>query len=520
MPFDIEVSRDHLTATIRLREDADASAATAGEAVIACQAAKVDVNADVTKRIDEYIKKIQNGEDEFEPSVIAEGRAVYEGKDGYFEWYESIKPSDEAINEDEDATKLSHYDVTRFVVVDAGDVIGHVTPPEPAATGVDVHGHELPVRNQPREFRLGENVALADDGMTVVALEPGRVQHSPWEIAVLCVLDIADNVDFSVGHIDSPTPVCVRGNIQDLFRVRTAKWLSVGGAIEAAEVEAADFIEVRGGILNRDKGYVKAGGKLNAKFCAEATVDAEGDITIGKEVLNSKLRTQSRVIIPNGAVIGGKVYARIGVEARTLGSDAGVPTSISVGIPEELLRDAKTVEVDNVRRRRSVKKIRDIITPVMDHGDMLAEHQRVRATELLARTDDIESRIEQTEEALKNGLAAIFVPSATNTGDTDGESGPHEIGPYVLFQSKVCQGVTVRIDDKVTSFVKEMKGPIRICKRRVKNHTILAAINQLTGSVIELNSRKFEFEDEEEPAEQEARKSTGSRKQPSKRKRR
>jgi len=484
-PFQVDVSSDRLTATIRLRDEADGTHATTGDVIVALETAKVALNEAVRGRIDAYLARIHAGEDVHEPAVIAEGRAPCKGKDGYFKWYEPIAPKEEAINEDADASKLSHYDVSKFIVVNSGDVIGHITPPEPCAAGLDVHGHDMPVRNKPREFRVGANVTLAEDAVTIVASEPGRVQRSPWEIAVVCILEISENVDFSVGHIDSPTPVCVRGNIRDLFKVRTEKWLTVGGAIEAADVEADDYIQVKGGILNRDKGFVKTGGTLEAKFCTEATVDAKGDVTIGKEVLNSRINTQARLIIPNGAVIGGQVYARVGVEARTLGSDAGIPTSIGVGVPEEIIRNAKTVEFNNLRRRKSIERIREMISPLMPQIKQLEPPQQERATELLGQADAIEAEIQRAEEAIKAGLANIFVPS-------DGDNESEDIGPYVLFQSKVCQGVTVRIDDKVTFFVKELKGPVRLCKRRIEKHTVLAAVNQITGSVTELNSRKVE----------------------------
>ncbi len=488
-PFRVVVAEDHLTATIRLRDEADFKHVTTSDVVVALEQARIMVDDAVTSRIQEYIARITAGRHAYEPVLIAKGRPLDEGKDATFEWYEPIAPREEAINEDEDERRLSHYDVSKFVMVNAGDTIGHITPAVPATPGIDVHGNEIPIRKAPSEIELNENVVLAEDGTTVVAQEAGRVNVADGRITVVTVLEITENVDFSVGHINSPTPVNVRGNIQDLFQVRTDRWLTVGGAIEAAEVDAAEHIEVRGGILNRDKGFVRSGGTIAAKFCAEAQVDAEGDITIGKEVLNSRVNTESRLLIPNGAVIGGKVYARVAIEAKVVGSDAGVPTDVAVGVREDLLREAKVAEIENARRRKAIERIRETVSPLMAQAKHLAQHQRERATELMFQADSIEAEINKVEQRVKDGMAAVYVPSGEHETAED-------FGPYVLVSSKVCQGVTVRIDDRVTSFVKEMKGPIRIHKRKIKNHTVVAAVNQLTGSVTELNSRKVEFEEE------------------------
>ncbi len=488
-PFLAQVSADHLQASITLRKGADPSAVRPGDVVAALEAAKVAVDDKVAARIQEYVRKIVAGRDAYETVVLAEGYPPTEGQDGAFEWAEGLCP-DQAEDSLEEEGHHSYYNVSSFVVVHAGDVIGTISPPVPGKPGLDVHHNALNPKKAPRAVVLKENVELSRDQRTVLARVAGQVVFQDMELRVVDVLDVPGNVDFSVGNIDSPSAVNVRGNIQDLFKVRTKKTLTVGGAIEAAEVEAEGNVEVRGGILNRAKGYVRSKAQVKAKFCSEAAIQAQGDIIIGKEAVNSKLNSEAQILITNGSLIGGTAYARAGLTAKVLGSDAGVPTDIGVGVPEETLREFEAANEENVRRRQGVTKIRDLVGPLLAQPKLLTQVQKERATEIMFQVDQIEDAIRKTDDLLRQGQAQFSTAASAD------EAAPDETGPHVTVTSRICQGVSIRIDDRVTSFVKEMKGPIRICKRKIKNHTVIAAVNTLSGSVTELNSRRVELNDE------------------------
>jgi uncharacterized protein (DUF342 family) len=488
-PFQAQVSADHLQASITLRKDADRSTVTPGDVVAALEAAKVAVDDKVAARIQEYIRNVVAGRNAYDTVVLAEGYAPIEGRDGAFEWAEGLCPEQDPDPAEEEGNH-SYYSVSSFVVVHAGDVIGTVSPPVPGKPGLDVHHNALNPKKAPREVVLKENVDLGRDQRTVLARVAGQVVFQDLELRVIDVLDVPGNVDFSVGNIDSPSAVNVRGNIQDLFKVRTKKTLTVGGAIEAAEVDAEGNVEVRGGILNRTKGYVRSNAQVKAKFCTEATIQAQGDIIIGKEALNSKMRTEAQILITNGALIGGTAYARAGLSAKVLGSDAGVPTDIGVGVPEEMLRELNEADAENARRRQGVDKIRELIGPLLAQPKLLTQAQKERATEIMFQADQIEDAIRKTDERIRQGVAQL------SAAPSEEEAKPDDTNPHVTVTSRICQGVSIRIDDRVTSFIKEMKGPVRICKRKIKNHTVIAAVNTLSGSVTELNSRRVDLRDE------------------------
>lgn len=61
---------------------------------------------------------------------------------------------------------------------------------------------------------------------------------------------------------------------------------------------------------------------------------------------------------------------------------------------------------------------------------------------------------------------------------------------YVLVNSTIHQRVSIRVGDRVVTFHKGMKGPVKIERRKIKNYTAIVSVNQLTGSVTELNAQR------------------------------
>ena len=483
-PFKVRTSKDRLNATVEVSRDVELSEVSADDVVAALEAAKVAVDERVTSRVTEFVEALRNPEGppkgEFQ---IAAGHAATEGEDGTFTWEDSLNPQAADENDDE---AFDYYNVSAITTVEDGTLIGWIAPPKPGSDGVDVHGSALRPKRRVREVTLKKGVKLGDDGTSVIAAVTGRVVFQKLELFINEVVEVAGDVDFETGNLDLSTDAVVRGSIRDLFCVKTAKCLTVVGAIEAAEVHAAGNVTVRGGILNRAKGKVTAGGDIVAKFCDEARLHAQGDIRVAREIMNSRVHADGRLLLPQGTIIGGEAFGRCAVEAGTLGSEAGVPTSVGVGLYPDEIRKIEEAGKENEKRRASVEKIRQAVGPLMAQLKRLTNEQREKATELMYQADSIEAEIKKSEEE----TAALLA------------SDSEENKPYVLVSSRIHQRASVSISDRVVTFQEELKGPIKIERRKIDNYTAIAAVNQLTGSVRELPARKLEFQpDNTDPAQ-------------------
>jgi len=105
---------------------------------------------------------------------------------------------------------------------------------------------------------------------------------------------------------------------------------------------------------------------------ADAEIEALGDVIVTNSITYSNVTSNSRVVVTaeRGAVIGGKVAALRGIEARSIGSDFGTYTVTAVG------RDFLTA--------RRLERLKEIIGV---HQDNLAKIAEVKGKLAKANVD-------------------------------------------------------------------------------------------------------------------------------------
>ena len=488
----VAVDADHMKAWLRLAPEVDLADLTAGEITVALEAAKVAVGDPVVARIHEFLEQVaekqaDEGKAPREAFLTAEGRPPVEGQHGEFI---RAKPPDQQDQDNDEDARIDYRTVNMIRTVEKDEVIGTVKPPVPGRPGIDVHANEVQPRKRIEAIKLQANVRLAEDRRAVIAEEAGRVVLDGNKLFIRPVLDINGDVDFESGNVDATSDVNVRGTVRDLFEVLSKKSITISGAVEAAKVEADEDMVVRGGIMARSKGVVRAGGRIVTKMCNEAYLHAEGGIEVTKEVLNSRLYTMGKLLSKRAVVIGGEVYAREGVEVHTIGSDACVPTRVWVGIHPRVFKRVRQLEAECKKQQESVEKIRNMVKPLLDNVKRLASSQKEQATELMYQADMIEQTI-QAKRAEQEELLAANRPASP---------------PYITVQGRVCQNSTIAIDGREVHFHDDVKGPIKIEKRKVENVTEVVAVNSLTGSVTTLGSTDLDPDtvpdQDEDPFEQ------------------
>lgn len=453
---------------------------TQDDVIQALQAAGVRVTDPVRERVKELIGAAQSGAVPVGNFVLAEGVPPVESQDGEFVFNDppavgATSDSDGETDGPDDnvSGRIDFFELTHIRTAEAGGTLGRLTPPIAGKAGMDVCGHPIPPRRAPTGITLGDNVELAPDGREVRATSCGIVRWAARHLAVQPVVEIKGNVDFESGSLDAPANVLVRGDVLDSFHVRSVGDIAINGSVGACEIKAGGDIKVLGGIAGKEKGHVEAQGRIAAKFCDECVVHAEGDLVITKEALNSRLYTHGRLGMPRGSIIGGYTYARCGGDLKSLGSERGIRTLIAIGIDPEVLEQCSKIDEQMVKRRESVAKIRGAVAPLMQQLKRLLPAQRERATELLYEADQIESGIQALVQE-KEDILKKATPDAL---------------PFLSVSLRILPGVTIIIGDRMTTFAKEIRGPIKIMRRRIDRIEELVAVNDLTASVSILPSR-------------------------------
>ncbi len=466
----VEVSDDKLEAWVKVSAQGGDQPPSPEEVVATLKAEGIVMNEYVAERARALFSSMDDCTAEIDRFSIARGQSPVEGVNGKFLWDEQYRKVGQEWQGDD---PINYYTLNSIVTVEEDAVIGTITRAVPEADGWDVYGRATKPNTKASEVELDQSVRLANDGsLTVFSKCAGKIVFTGGTLSIDEVFSIKGDVDFESGNVDSCVNVDIGGNIGDLFTVNSEKSITVGGAIEAAKVTAKGDVVVRGGILGRGKGAVEVGGDIVAKFCDEADLRAEGTIKIAREVMNSRIRCYSKVLAPRGSIIGGEVYARGGVEAVSLGSDANVPTSITLGIHPDILRQAAAIEAALKPKREACDRVRQAVQPLLANLKRLTATQKEQATELLFKADAAAAEIDEAASKREQMLREARADDV----------------PYVLVSKVVHQGVTIRIGRRHTVFDKDVAGPIRIEKRKVDRVTEFVAVNQLTGSLTVLAS--------------------------------
>lgn len=301
---------------------------------------------------------------------------------------------------------------------------------------------------------------------------PASVALKDNNAAVPEVYSVPGDVCLGTGGIDASVDVHIAGTINNNVSVRSTNSVSVEVAVEAATVEAGEDVVVRGGIIQRGKGSIRAGRDIVAKFCEEADLFAGGNIKIAEEVMNCRVQCAGKLLTPDGIIIGGRIYAREGIEAATVGSEANVSTELFVGVFPEVLEEIERRRKALEQKRALIERVRNTVGPLMANLKRLTSSQKERATELMFQADSDEAEVAVNEVEL---AAMLKTARAVEV-------------PYVNVALVIHRGTAIRIGRRTTLFTSPLRGPIRIDKRKIRSAIEFVAVNQSTGSVTVLPS--------------------------------
>jgi uncharacterized protein len=473
----VVVSPDRLKVWVRVNPQSNFKGITREHLLATLQESKIAVTPDIQSRLEALFLQLQAGNLPGEDFLLAECPSPTDSVDAGFELSAALRPPSET--ETLEAGRVSHYERRTIISVNKGDVIGRIVPAKPGQPSVDVCGNVISPVRKPKDIALRGNVEMAGDGLTVVASCDGRVVFQDGRISVASVLEISGDVDFSTGHVDTPGDVVVHGSVKDLFRVRSSRDIHVDWHVDGALLEAGGDIIVAGGIHGHGKASIKAAGRIEAKICDGAVLEAGRTFDVQRECINCRI-SADRIVSPAGTIIGGYAWARNGIEVQTLGSPAGVKTVVSTGIPARVIDEAAQMVSQAKEGLEGATKIRATVGPLLQEMRRLSSQQRERATELLFEADQLEQRTRDLDCKREEML----------------EKSASQVEPSVLVSGHIHAGVTIAISGRATTLMAAIRGPIRILERKIDGVTTLVAVDPLTSSVRPLSTARFTAEAE------------------------
>jgi len=390
----------------------------------------------------------------YSKTVIATGNPPVDGIDGQIVFAYSMDEGERRPIENEDGT-VDYKAVMQLRNVQKGQLIAEQIPATDSVPGKSVTGEVLYGKNgKAARFKVGKNVVLNPGQTAMYAAIDGMIAKTERDkINVFPVFEVNGDVDYNVGNIDFVGTVVVRGNVLTGFRIRASGDIRVVGGVEGAELDSDGSIEITGGIVAGNKGYVKAGKNVKSTFIQDANVIAGEDILVSQSIMHSQVRASRNIVCSGtkGLLVGGNAQAGEKVRARTIGNTMSTATTIEVGVLPELraelneLRTQLRSFADNLDKSDKALALLDQLAAAGQlTADKMALRVKLNATKRQAleeqstvkeRILEIEKTLEDTERARVEAINVVY-------GGTK-----IVIGRYTRFVKDACQRVYFQYSD-------------------------------------------------------------------------
>lgn len=398
---------------------------------------------------------------------IARGTPMHTGEDGAIEFF--VQPT--AAQPRYDQTDSGGIDFKQLNLIEncfAGQQVASIVPPGPGRAGTDIFGHSIPpVPGKPVSALPGPGVILNANGKDFTAEIEGRLVHENNSISVSPVLEIAHDVDYSVGNIDFVGRVEVQGSVLDGFTVNGKKGVKVSGEVGSAVIQSSGPVEIHGGIVGRNNCRI-ACSSLKARYINSAVVETTDDVMVEKEILHSNVKSLGRVTIPRGYIIGGEVWAFRGIEAEGAGSEMGVATKLAAGLNWDDETKAEQLRLRMAEYGERIQASSVLIAPVAEATAELSAtmtvENRSMVADLIAELRNIRSELADIMEERKRVL------DRRQEGLVCQINILKEVFPGVQVRFTACQG----------SIRDALKGPLSIVQEERKERYRIVGYIPLT----------------------------------------
>lgn len=424
--FSIKLSDDHMQASL------SCTPAQGGEPVSLKQILNELARQGITFGINEQAIDAALQAGEAHDVVIAQGQAVENGTDGYFE--KIIQDIRDRRPRIDDEGRAYYNDIVQFVTVKAGDGLIRRIPPSDGVAGQTVKGQVIPPKpGEAAMFaanlhgtRLADNdpnLLLADTAGQPVFVENGALVESTISV---------DNVDQSTGNIVFEGSVMVNGNVTTGMKIEADGDVLVNGMVEeASEIVAGGDIIVQQGIIGRGavldeqgrpgKGTARldSKGSVSARFIENALINAGHSVEVKELIAHSDVSAKQHVIVggegaKRGHIMGGITRAQHYIQAEVLGSPASVATRIVAGVNPEytaaLQETTQRLETKNAERSGLEKVLGKTIQQQTKNRNQILQRLNATLNQLAADINELnELREQQKAEVERLRQAKIIV---------------------------------------------------------------------------------------------------------------
>lgn len=271
--------------------------------------------------------------------LIARGSAAIDGKDGQV--LEKYPRTEEIIIQQDEKGKADFKNLNSVQSVQENQVICEMLLPTAGEPGTDVCGHIIRQKQGVLPpVPAGKNTRFSEDGTRLVASACGHLLYRNACFEVTELLLIQGDVDYSVGNLDFPGDIVVRGEVRAGFTVKAAGTITIYGTVEGAALISGNDIILKKGMNGSYEGEIHAAGEVRANFLENCKIYASGSI-YANSIISCKTYSGGSVHAEGSiaTIMGGSVTALHSVTARIIGNKSLKETNIILGTAPWLIEE-------------------------------------------------------------------------------------------------------------------------------------------------------------------------------------
>ena len=370
----MDIADDKMSATVCLANPGDEEQYTVPEIIATLRANRVVLGL----KTDIVVGMVSGGLYD-EDITVAEGKESVAGIEGYYEWFIDLEKKDKPeINED---GSVDYTSMNKLVSISEGELIAKYHPAVQGEKGFDICGGERVPRIVKEQPKLrGKYIQYNEDTMEYTATLAGKISRNGFNIEILSVHEVDDDLDNTYGNIEFYGDIVVNGNVDTGATIRAGRNVTINGVVAGGRVFAGGDVVLAKGAKSKSK--VSARGDVFADFIEYATVDASGDIR-ANYIMNSEVRSSKKVLVDGSkaSVVGGYTHGLSGVELRESGNYTEPRTELHAGFaPEDyqqfdILLKKETATNDELKE--IIAEISDLLVDARDNGATPEKKDRI-----------------------------------------------------------------------------------------------------------------------------------------------
>ncbi|AFG36630.1 DUF342 domain-containing protein [Spirochaeta africana] len=300
-----------------------------------------------------------------------------------------------------DFGRINLKELNFIEMVYTDQLLAELLPPIEPVDGRTVTGETIPAEKDDRNISLqpGPNTCLSEDRTQLRAACDGNVRLDGELVTVEPVVTVR-NVDYATGNIHFDGSVVVEGGVADGFEIEAGGDIQIAHGVGRARLKAGRSILLQSGMNGNGSGSLHSQGDLFAKYLECCEVQCGGNLLLEEAIMHSSVQVQGHCLL-NGRraeIIGGDLVAGGCCWCKKLGNLNESPTSVTIGIPPDLVLEYRDTTAALRSRQEQLDEIRIKQQQLEQAVSSGLQNQRIE----LART-----QLQEQADELNTAVAAL-----------------------------------------------------------------------------------------------------------------